>query len=175
MAELRTENLILRPPAKRDLQPMTDMLDDIAVSRMLARVPHPYRLEDARAWFAMVERGDQDEPAFTINLDGSIAGMIGFKNEPDERSLGFWLGRQFWGRGLMSEAAQAAIAWFFSRYDCDALHAGAFEDNPASLRVQEKLGFEVIGSAPLHCVATGRPRREIKTRLRRETFAHPVL
>ncbi len=171
MLEIRTENLVLRPPAEQDLAPTSAMLADLSVSRMLARVPHPYRLKDAQAWFAMVERGDREALIFAISTGGPAIGMIGFKQERGENSVGFWLGREYWGRGLMSEAARAAIAGFFNRFDCDALHAGAFEDNPASLRVQQKLGFEIVGSGPLFCLATGEERLEIKTRLSRETFA----
>ena len=70
----------------------------------------------------------------------------------------------------MSEAARAAVDWFFSEHDEAVLHAGVFEDNPASLRVQKKPGFEVIGAGLEPCLATGEPRRELKTMLRRETF-----
>ena len=114
--------------------------------------------------------GAGSERVFAIVLDGQAVGMVGFQDKAGEPTLGYWLGRPFWGRGLMSEAAGGAVDWYFGAYGSAALFSGAFEDNPASLRIQEKLGFEVTGSAPLDCAATGEARPEVKTRLTRETF-----
>ncbi|HMB46867.1 MAG TPA: GNAT family N-acetyltransferase [Afifellaceae bacterium] len=172
MTEVTTQRLLLRPPDEADLPAIAGLLDDVAVSRMLARVPHPYRLDHAQGWFATINRqGAGGERVFAVTANGKAIGMIGFQRKRREPTLGYWLGRPYWGRGLMSEAVQAAVHWFFSESDEAALYSGAFRDNPASLRIQEKLGFEVIGSAPLDCMALGRARTEFKTRLDRETFA----
>ncbi len=171
MSEITTERLVLRAPVERDLPAIADLLSDIAVSRMLARVPHPYRLDDARRWYEAIRRpGAEDWRIFVIGFEGRAVGSIGFRNRAGEQTIGYWLGRPYWGRGLMSETARAAIEWFFSANDDAALYSGVFEDNPASLRIQEKLGFEVIGNGLEDCVATGEPRRELKTRLWRGKF-----
>lgn len=170
MMEISTERLVLRPPEERDLAGIAELLDDLAVSAMLARVPHPYRLDHAKAWFALVQRGDGEGPVFAISTGGDAIGMIGFRDQNGEQTLGYWLGRPHWGLGLMTEAARAAIGWFFGNNDEDEIFAGAFTDNPASLRVQRKLGFEPIGESQLECLATGQARLETKTRLSRETF-----
>jgi RimJ/RimL family protein N-acetyltransferase len=172
MTEVKTQRLLLRPPEEADLPAIAGLLDDLAVSRMLARVPHPYRLDHAQGWFATINRqGAGSEQVFAVTRKGEAIGMIGFQRKLLEPTLGYWLGRPHWGRGLMSEAVRAAVHWFFSESDEAALFAGAFRDNPASLRIQEKLGFEVIGSAPLDCMALGKARTEVKTRLDRENFA----
>ena len=172
MTTITTGRLLLRPPARQDLPAIAGLLDDPAVSTMLARVPHPYTMEHAEGWFATINGPDGGrERVFAIVLNGHAVGMVGFQDKAGEPTLGYWLGRPFWGRGLMSEAVRAAVAWYFGETGETELFAGAFDDNPGSLRIQEKLGFDVTGSALLECLATGEARREIRTRLRREAFA----
>ena len=50
------------------------------------------------------------------------------------------------------------------------LGAGVFEGNPASLRIQEKLGFEVAGRSMVHCLAQGRDLPHIDTQITRQAF-----
>jgi len=173
MITIETERLLLRPPEKSDLPAIVTLLNDFQVSRMLARVPYPYRMDHAAGWFSRVNRRG-GERVFAICLDGQAIGMVGFQDKAGEPTLGYWLGRPYWDKGLMSEAAKAAIAWYFERHDAPALFSGAFEDNPASLGVQRKMGFQVTGSRLLDCVAVGAARTEIRTRLSREAFAGRV-
>ena len=55
--------------------------------------------------------------------------------------LGYWIGRPYWGRGLIPEAARAVIARAFSDLACDQLWCAHYDGNQKSARVQEKLGF----------------------------------
>ena len=171
MTKIATDRLLLRDPAERDLPVFAELAGDIAVSGMLSRVPHPYTIDDARAWFRRInEPGSEDWQIFAVALGDNAVGMIGFRNRAGEPSIGYWLGKPYWGRGYMSEACAAAVGWFFDKHDADALYSAAFEDNPASLRIQEKLGFAVTGSAMEECLATGKARLELKTRLDRDVF-----
>lgn len=171
MNTISTDRLTLRAPLEQDLPAIAALIGDFAVSRMLVRVPHPYTIEDAQAWFRRIGApGAQDWQIFAIVLNGQAIGMVGFRGGSGEPSIGYWLGKAYWGRGYMSEACEAAVAWFFNNHDNDALHSGVFEDNPGSLRIQEKLGFEIVGSAMENCLATGEQRLELKTRLDRDVF-----
>jgi RimJ/RimL family protein N-acetyltransferase len=69
--------------------------------------------------------------------------------------IGYWLGRAFWNRGLMTEAARGVIARVFAATDASAIYSGVFEGNAASLRVQEKLGFVRDGTTLLLCNPRG--------------------
>ncbi len=171
MNTITTDRLILRDPEEQDLPAITELVGDLAVSRMLTRVPHPYTLEDARAWYGQINKpGSEDWQIFAIILDERAVGMVGFRRKAGEPSIGYWLGKPYWGRGIMSEASMAAICWFFDNHDEDVLHSGAFADNTGSLRIQEKLGFEIVGGGMETCLATGKQRRELNTRLHRDAF-----
>lgn len=88
--------------------------------------------------------GIQYWPIFLIE-GGAHVGICGLRPyQPSRRvhELGFQLRREFWGRGLATEAARAVIAHAFGPLGAAALFAGHHPENQASRRVLTKLGFE---------------------------------
>lgn len=77
----------------------------------------------------------------TIELDGRVAGNIVCWSEGDEREIGYWLGKEFWGRGI----ATRALKEFLEIEKTRPLMAHVATRNVASRRVLEKCGFKVIG------------------------------
>jgi RimJ/RimL family protein N-acetyltransferase len=75
----------------------------------------------------------------TIVAGGAVVGNVVSWEESGRRLVGYWLGREHWGRGLATEALAAFLDSIAQR----PLHALVSRDNPASLRVLEKCGFEV--------------------------------
>ena len=112
---IETGRLLLRPPRPEDAAAIALYLNDFAVAGNLARVPFPYRLSDARAWLRSQQREPEpQETGFAIELAGAgYVGHIGYQAGGAGPVIGYWLGRPFWGRGVMSEAAAAAIAGSF--------------------------------------------------------------
>ncbi|MGV3651240.1 MAG: GNAT family N-acetyltransferase [Devosia sp.] len=170
---LETRRLVLRPPHPADARRMASFLDNFAVSGNLSRVPYPYRLADARDYLA---RWQKDAPAeetnFVIDLDGECCvGQIGFHGDAFGTVVGYWLAQPFWNRGLMSEAAEGAIAWYFKTTGADELRSGVFHFNRASLAIQRKLGFIETGISMRHCLARGEQVRHIDTILTRAAWA----
>jgi RimJ/RimL family protein N-acetyltransferase len=70
----------------------------------------------------------------------------------------------------MTEAAQAFIRYLFDSAAADTIYSGAFAGNSASLRVQEKLGFERTGEEMLYCRPCGEKRLHINMELPRSRF-----
>ena len=169
---LVTPRLTLRPPLAEDAVPIARHLNDFAVAGKLARVPFPYRLADARAWLASRPAAlPPEETGFSILAEGfGLVGHVGFQRGVHGPVIGYWLGQPFWGRGLMTEAAVAAIAWFFGASAAPVLYSGVFHFNAASLAVQHKLGFAETGRSRLLCLARGAQVEHIDTELTRESF-----
>jgi [ribosomal protein S5]-alanine N-acetyltransferase len=112
------------------------------------RFPHPYTHADARNWLEVVV-GISPENSFAIAVDQEAVGGIGFTVQHDiahrSAEIGYWLGEEFWGRGIATEALIAVTDYAFANYDLCRLYAHVFEWNPASARVLEKAGYKFEG------------------------------
>ncbi|HEY7552802.1 MAG TPA: GNAT family N-acetyltransferase, partial [Hyphomicrobiaceae bacterium] len=81
-----------------------------------------------------------------------------------------WLGRAHWGNGYITEAARGLLACAFAAGAGDTVYSGAFADNAASLRVQEKLGFVRDGETLLYARPRGREFPHVNTKLVRSAL-----
>jgi len=77
----------------------------------------------------------------TIVWNDQVAGYVGSWQEDGRRLIAYWLGREFWGRGL----ATAALATFLDHDRARPLHAFVAAHNVGSIRVLEKCGFVRVG------------------------------
>jgi ribosomal-protein-alanine N-acetyltransferase len=112
------------------------------------RFPYPYTTSDARNWLEIVI-GSKPETNFAISVDDEAVGGIGFSIQPDvgyrSAEIGYWLGEDFWGRGITTDAVKAVSEYAFANYDLCRLFAHVFEWNEASARVLEKAGYKLEG------------------------------
>lgn len=160
---IHTDRLILRALSRRDAAPMTPLAGDLGVARMTTAIPHPFSEEVALGFIdRMVAADTAREIAFAVQLRrGDFAGVLGFHPSPDAATeLGYWLGRPFWGAGLMTEAVIAAMGWATGAWGRRAVASGHFDDNEASGRVLIKAGFLYTGEvATRFSVARAAPAR----------------
>ena len=141
---LETRRLVLRAPRRGDVKAMALLANDRRIAENTARIPHPYREEDAKQFIGAVNRRD-GEAHFVISLEGRLIGLCGVEPREGGAEIGYWLGVPYWGQGYATEAARALIDFAFDDLDHEALQAGARVTNPASRRVLEKCGFQWIG------------------------------
>jgi RimJ/RimL family protein N-acetyltransferase len=73
----------------------------------------------------------------TIVADGEVAGSIGCWEADGHRFVGYWIGREFWGRGIATQALAELVGMVEAR----PLYAHVVKSNVASIRVLEKNGF----------------------------------
>jgi RimJ/RimL family protein N-acetyltransferase len=171
-ATLRTNRLLLRQPQLGDAPAIARFLNDFAVAGNLARVPFPYHLSDARAWLRTRVPGlSPESTSFAIELPNQgLVGQVGFHNGPKGPIIGYWLGRPFWGRGIMTEAVEASLDWFFDITRSPAVLSGVFVFNAPSLAIQKKLGFAETGRSSLLCLARGAEVEHIDTIMTRSVW-----
>jgi RimJ/RimL family protein N-acetyltransferase len=167
---LETERLVLRPLEEPDLDDIVAGVNDFAVSRMLARVPFPYCRADAEDFLAASRRSSRDL-SLILAKEGKAIGCMSITDIKTTCEFGYWLGRAYWRQGLASEAARAFLGFSFDHLGVERITSGVFADNPASLRVQEKLGFEKTGSSLRQSLARGHAVAHIDTALTRDRFA----
>ena len=91
--------------------------------------------------------------AIVLKDTGEAIGAIGYGPSCDcnlparegEPTVGYWVARPYWGRGICTEALGLMIRNILSDTDIASLISGHFIDNPASGRVMEKCGFIPTG------------------------------
>jgi RimJ/RimL family protein N-acetyltransferase len=172
-ARIPTRRLLLRPPCQTDVEIIASEINDVDVVRMLARVPFPYAREDAQTFLHSARQGAArgTDINLVIVRDDHAIGCIGLADLASTDELGYWLGRKHWRQGLATEAATAFLEWCFASLQLETVRSGAFFDNPASLHVQKKLGFEVVGASQRPSLARGHTVAHIDTILTRARFA----
>ena len=145
---IRSERLFLRPGWAEDWAELHERIADEGIVRNLARAPWPYEAAHAREF---AERAQEPRtPHFLVTLPGArgseLVGCVGLaRDEKDEVELGYWIGREHWGRGYATEATRAVLGLARS-LGHRRIVAGHFVDNPASGRVLVKSGFRPAGS-----------------------------
>lgn len=146
---LVAQRLSLRDPQPRDAARIAVLANDFGVAAMTTAMPFPYAEDDARSFLGQA-RDPSREALFAIeHPDVGLIGMIGFKGERSQPEIGYWLGRDFWGRGYATEATNAALVWAREDWGKRCVRASHFADNVASAEVLWKTGFLYTGDVTL--------------------------
>ena len=143
---MQTKRLILRPWQEADAESLYAYAKDPDIGLPAGWPPHK-SVEDSREVIRYVLSAPQ---TYAVCLkDGSAIGSISLKlkgstdmtDREDECELGYWIGKPFWGQGLIPEAAEELLRHAFEELGMRAVWCGYYEGNVKSRRVQEKLGF----------------------------------
>jgi ribosomal-protein-alanine N-acetyltransferase len=149
---LETSRLILRELLETDTDAVFIIRGDIEVTRHNIGAPYT-DVEQARELIRNIKWNYPDlyELRWGIALKDDpawVIGMCGYNYwiRKDERaSIGYDLAQSHWGRGIMTEALRAIIRFGFDHMKLHRVEADVSADNPASMRVLEKLGFKFEG------------------------------
>lgn len=144
---LETERLLLRPWRDSDAEDLYEYAKDPDVGPVAGWQPHK-SVEDSLSVIQTVLHGAQcyaiclkpDGPAIG-SIELMLKGHTNLAEKEDECELGYWLGKPFWGKGYMPEAAAALIRHGFLALQMRRIWCGYYDGNSKSRRVQEKCGF----------------------------------
>ena len=144
---LTTERLILRRWEESDADDLYEYAKDPAVGPIAGWPAHQSVEESLRVIRNVLSA--QEAYAICLKEDGRAIGAIELKlnghtdmtESDDECELGYWLGKPFWGRGIMPEAAREMLRRAFEDLGMQKVWCAYYEGNEKSKRVQEKVGF----------------------------------
>ncbi len=149
---LETERLILRKMVLNDAEAVFAYASNSEVSRYTLWETHR-SIEDSRAFleFATQKYENGGEPDWGIVYRGNgclvgACGLVNWEAEHARAEVGFVLSREYWGRGLMSEAVRAILRFGFERMNLNRIEARCIAENAASARVMEKAGMVYEGT-----------------------------
>ena len=144
---LHTRRLTLRPWRLSDWEDLYAYASVDGVGQMAGWLPHRDRSDSLE----ILERFIAGKKTFALEHQGKVIGSLGIEEYNEEqlpdlgekrcREIGYVLAREYWGRGLMTEAVEAVLCYLFDDLFLDAVVCGHFPSNTRSARVQEKCGF----------------------------------
>lgn len=144
-AVLQSSRCTLRQYEEGDEAALVAVANDPLVTRwMTSTFVYPYTETDATEWIRS-NLGKEPVEHFAIIIEGCLAGGIGVTPWHGHRrgvaEFGYWLGRQYWGKGFATEAGHLCVKYAFEKHALRRLESHVFEPNADSVRVIEKLGF----------------------------------
>ena len=143
MKEIKTSRLTLGEIRERDFESLIAIMKSDEVGKTYMVPELTTREAEEKLFSRICELSERDDRyVFGIFLDGKLIGML---NDTDicgkTIEVGYAIHPDYWGNGYATEALSAVIPHLFSA-GFDEIIAGAFECNPASLRVMEKSGMK---------------------------------
>ena len=138
-------NTSLRPLELTDAERFAMLANDPDIAaNMTDGFPHPFPLSHAEKF---ISRAITYHPPrlLAILVDGILAGGIGLHIQEDvsrlNAELGYWLGKEYWHQGVMTEALKHIVAYGFSNFDLTRIYARPFGSNIGSQRALQKAAF----------------------------------
>ena len=159
---LETDRLQLRPYARGDAPEIARLLNNEEMAHFLMVIPHPFADSDAlalvkAAWRRLTAGRGFDLLIAVRELGGKPVGSVGLglHDGGARAELGFWVGREYWGRGYATEAARRMAEFAVETLGAARLTGTVAADNKASLAVMARLGFAETGRSEKRMSASG--------------------
>lgn len=145
---IETPRLILRPWKAGDAAALQRLAGRREIADTMISVPHPFTEEYAENWIAShaeaFARGDALHFAVALASTGPLVGAIELRAidaEHRHAELSFWIGVEWWGQGVATEAAHAVVRLGFEQLNLNRILAFHMDRNPASGRVLEEIAM----------------------------------
>jgi len=148
---IKGQKINLRTLMPKDAQSIYENVNNRDVSRYTARISYPYKLEDAQGFIKVSRKKDINQIVFGIEnpITKNIIGIIDLTSINFHNSkgaiLGYWLGKKYWGQGIMTEVVKLVLNYAFKNLKLIRVQATVMEPNKASMKVLEKCGFQHEG------------------------------
>ncbi|MEK6848941.1 MAG: GNAT family protein [Nanoarchaeota archaeon] len=145
---IETERLLLRRLTLEDVPLIQKYCHDRSLSKWIPVIPHPYTKKNAREFVVMAKKQWTKKTDYTygIQLDDLLVGCIGLHvKKHDAAEIGYWLGKEYRGQGIVPEAAHAVMTEAFKSLRLHRIYAKFLEGNNGSGRVMKKLGMQKEG------------------------------
>jgi ribosomal-protein-alanine N-acetyltransferase len=144
---LTGQRVLLRRPRLDDAEELFERVtSDPQVSKYMSWQPHPDVDETRRVITELFNVGEDHTWLVVLCGTREVIGAIGYQRPaPHAVSFGYYLSRQFWGRGLMSEAVGLLLHWLQQDSRIYRVSAACHVDNTRSARVLERCGLSLEG------------------------------
>lgn len=157
---LQTERLLLDAFTLDDVESVQNQAGDPEVARTTANIPHPYPPGAAEFWIRSHAPAHAEKGHIALAIREPECGLVGTISlgldiANSHAEAGYWIGRNFWGRGYATEALRRIVAHGFDDLGLERIFARHLACNPASGRVMEKAGMTREGCMRRHICKNG--------------------
>lgn len=140
----QTKRLVLRPWREEDAEDLYKYASDPEVGPIAGWPPHT-SVDNSREIIRNVLSAPETY-AVCLKETGKPIGSVGLHRNDiaetdDEYELGYWIGKRYWGQGLIPEASREILRYAFEELGMNRIWCGHYDGNFKSRRVMEKLGF----------------------------------
>ncbi len=144
------KTFILRKLEKTDAPSITKHITPDIV-RYTANIPYPYNEKNARAFVKLSLKKEHQQRAlvYGIEIHNEIVGICSIDNIDNinrKGILGYWLATEHWGKKITSQAAKTILEIAFNILNLHRIEVEHFEENIASQKIIQKLGFQLEGT-----------------------------
>ena len=145
---LRTPRLLLRKFKLEDASDVQQLAGDWDVAKTTLNIPHPYSLSQAEEWIESHASTWRDREGIVFAITSieqeHLVGAISFRLYNKVATLGYWIGKPYWGQGYCTEATKALVGFGFDALGLTKVVAEHLASNPASGRVMQKSGMSYV-------------------------------
>lgn len=149
MTIIKSKQFTLRPYKATDKTSLIRNINNEKVSRWTSHIPFPYGEKEANEWLEECRKRQAEKPPkkvdFTIDIDGEASGGIGLTIDGHKAEIGYWLGEEHWGKGIMTEAVKLVSQFGFDKLGLVRIFGTTYHPNEASKKVLQKAGFKLEG------------------------------
>ncbi|MFH1500919.1 MAG: GNAT family N-acetyltransferase [archaeon] len=150
MVIIEAKDFILRPAKKSDLQSYYEnKRNDIALSDGFFGYKLPYTVQAAKENLDRAVKAAKSENSvfFIIDINGEAVGEVMYEDiiPKLKAKVGYWIGKEFRNKGIMTQAVKLSSDYVFKRYKLRRIYGNVRTSNKASARMLEKAGFKLEG------------------------------
>ena len=161
MVVIKSKKFILRPFKKGDEKSLQKNINDKEIYRYTLRIPHPYRLKDAKNWIKqcskLSKKKNKTSLNFAIDIESEVIGGIGLDAIDNYKAeIGYWLSRRLWNQSIVTESVRLITNLGFKKLKLKRIYAHVVSKNNSSIRVLKKNGYKLEGTLKKHHFRDGR-------------------
>jgi len=144
------DNIKLRPLRSSDAAQIAKLANNKKIwDNQKDMNPYPYLLKDAENLIDLAAKQTSKYTFGIIVNEDVLCGVMGLSILKDvyrqTGEIGFWLGEQFWGKGIATKVIQLITEYGFEKHGLERIQASVFDFNIASMKALEKNGFKKEG------------------------------
>ena len=155
--KIETKRLIIRPFKKSDYKQVTACCNDYDVAKSTMSIPIPFTDNDAKVFIESTLNTSKSDGTMELAVElketktvvGYI-GLVGIYSQSKHAEIGYWVGKNYWNKGIATEAVKAMINYAFTELKLHSILAKHFENNLASGAVMKKCGMRYVGKIHEH-------------------------